>query len=420
VHLLVSVFITPTGLASYNTGRIKKGDFFRVGRFLSSIQSLTKVDFDSTRFYVEIDPIWFPQSIEIYTLLSQFFPYGEIYKHRLKTVSEWEEVSRLYSETDVVLLQTNDDHYLLQSGLKELDYLENVLASNDSIKQAGITHFPEMFGLSMSSDSYFSLTHERYLHLTTGSVGTVLIKGELFKSWWRNDPKLYAEKIVRPDNPFGKPIQFEPSLMVIPHTEIFRHMDGYSHILLFRPLAPLRNVLELHAATRDYIEGYWPIRLHSFSNSDIDLHKVGLSDEVGLLKIRVGVARLQAAWALRINLLSLSHVLPSCEFTKSQRVSVLLVALFTRPILKNILDLFMDSMVLVLNSALILLRLPRIKLGKRIEYLGWARAGIELTQKDYFGILIFFKYAASGTLNYVSRISPDISNFVTKVRLKLK
>ena len=338
----------------------------------------------------------------------------------MKTVAEWEEVSRLYSDPEVVLLQTNDDHYLLQSGFKELEYLEAVLVTNDSIKQAGITHFPEMFGLSKSSDSFFSPTHERYLHLTTGSVGTVLIKGDLFKSWWQKDPKLYAEKIVRPDNPFGKPIQFEPCLMAIPNTEVFRHMDGYSHILLYRPLAPLRNEIELHSTTRNYTEGYWPVRLHSYSNSEIDLHKVVLGDEVGLLKIRVGVARLQAAWALRVNIPSLTHILPRCEFTKLQRVSVFLISLFTWPILRNFFDLLMDAIIVVFNSALTFLRLPKINLGKRVEYLGWTRAGIELTHNDYFGSFIFIKYAAQGTLNYVSRINPGISRFVAKVRLKLK
>ena len=60
-------------------------------------------------------------------------------------------------------------------------------------------------------------------------VGVLLLKPELFKKWWEEDFTC-GLKIVSPENPFGPSVKMHFGMSFIPRREIFRHLDGYSHV----------------------------------------------------------------------------------------------------------------------------------------------------------------------------------------------
>lgn len=385
-HLLVSVFLSSEGL-KFQRYRIdalqpKKDKYFRVGRFLTGLNSLNQFNWDSVTVYLETDSSWQSIKKEIVASVNCIFPYAKVYEHRLQHVSQWKKVADSFDDEDVIFLQTNDDHALVSENFDELEQMIDCLIQNEHIDIGGVTHFPELVGMRARSRKRSKTSHG-FTSIPVGyAVGTTIVKSSFFKSWW--DETYFEEKelIVRPDNPLGKSVIFDSANMIIPNREIIRHMDGYSHIGLYRPLAPLRNLIIFDPADRfpylkiqdeTWSRGYWPSKIYGYSSSGVDLHIVDLKSDLNWLQnIRIIIARAQANWALRISAFSIRNISEG-----SSTVYVFLgsiSSLFTFPIFRNLPDLLLDLPLRVICRALNkFFGLNTIPLESEVSYKGTLR-----------------------------------------------
>jgi len=370
LHLLCSVLVTPHGFNHYRTKKLNpKSDQFRIGRFLSMLLSLRKINFDSTHFYISLDPIWEKDYLIVENFIRLLFPKSIISKGRIDKIENWKLVANLFPKEDIILLQTNDDHAFVAQDNSNLLNLVNLMCEGDDLNLGSITHHPEFSGLRNVKDS--SVLNDDFDYISVNeAIGTQLIKVNFFQNWWTElESRGVTElKITRPDNPFGESIKFKSSKMVIPKYEIFRHMDGYSHCGLYRPIPPLRNLVELEDIkiwmNEDYprtvkefedlpywIYSRWPRKLFGYSSRGADIHKTNFQSTTGYLnRVRAGISFLQLNYCFRLSFNNLSNVLSPKLFTsKFQRYLIIIVGFFTLPILRNVPDLIIDRLIILIQ-----------------------------------------------------------------------
>lgn len=380
-HLLISVYLSPKGLNKYRLGYAydQHDEHFRLSRFLTSCRSLMNNLWASVSINVELDKVWSHHTNHMVDILQDFFPQTPVRPQRLLLRHEWSEQAQQYVDDDVILLQTNDDHALVCQYPRVFDELCQYMRNNHQAGLGAITHHPEMQGLALRSADSRLVSDNLYTVQTSYAIGTTLVRGDLFRTWWR--PGVISDQalIARPDNPIGPSIQFGVTELVIPRVEIMRHMDGYSHIGLFRPLAPLRNTVKFKVSGSPEWHDHWhirpwPSRVFGFSGGPADLHltQVDVSSSFSQ-RMRANVALLQAAWALHLTPNRTRQLLG----LKSQSLSIVLsgvITTMTPSIVRNIPDFLADAIWKCLTA------FERIITGESRAmpwgawYLGWSRA----------------------------------------------
>lgn len=366
-----SVYLTPLGLGkfSYNLGKITELEdrFFRVSRFLTMLYSFRNIPWDEVEIYLETDLELQEVNKKIKVSILEIFPDAVIHNFRLDSRLKWENASEKYDDNDVIFLQANDDHALISNTVSE--FLDVANKINNEFPLGQVTHFPEILGtLHREKLKNFgrNLNRERYVD-AVGAIGTILVNAGFFKSWWQEGKIPDHEKIVRPDNPFGKSVVFFKAKMLVPTSELVRHLDGYSHVNLNYPVSPLRNLLVFNQeitpyfliSSESWISSMWPTQLFPYARENSnkilntsDLVKVSYkSDEPrGILSdLRIGVARIQTAWSWRIfptdvfNILANPHPIKKAIYFPS-----IFIAFFSKSVIKNVIDIIDPFIILFL------------------------------------------------------------------------
>jgi hypothetical protein len=219
----------------------------RIDLFLSSLKSLENLPIERAAFYLEFD-----ESTKIYKNLihSQIrkFPFkSEINSFRFEKYLHWKEHSdSIKNQSALILLLTYDDHIFIDKNNDEINFLTSNLRKIEThLEQpvyASISHFPETHGLIT-----FAKAMGRY-HVINSipvvpcviPIGAVIISPAIYNQWWEKD-FTEGKKIVSPENPFGPSIMNENAWQIFPRNEIFRHLDGYSHVRISsRPYGVLK------------------------------------------------------------------------------------------------------------------------------------------------------------------------------------
>lgn len=390
-HLLVTVYITPHGLSNYNLGAIRKSHAtFRVGRFLTSLESMAAIQWRTVTIHFEVADEFFDFKGEIKNYIRQLFPAAQIHEFRLEYPSQWREAFSKYESSSLVLLNSNDDHAILPNGESGLRSLVETMNKNSSIEIGLVTHFSEFVGfLSRERIKAFFLRRQslppRQLMMDF-SIGTILVRADLAKKWFEEGSLLEIGRIVRPDNPFGPSVTFSPTIAIVPTDEIFRHLDGYSHARLFQPIPPLRNVIDLDPQAKTFIRrpwklGHWPEKLFAYHGSGADILWTTSESAAAGTKIGMAVARLRLHWGLRVDFGDLKTI--RAQPSKISRLQLFvgtLVFFSSRVGLRNLADF-----VLLDFPALLVLSIGGIWSVKlrfardRVWYLGTSR-----TVEDWF------------------------------------
>lgn len=351
MRLLMSVFITPNFLTKYRTPAItdlEDSSLSRVNRFLSMVESMKTVPWRSVDIYLSIASEWKEFEPAIIDFVEMTLG-SKVRGSRLDTVAKWRDALRDYQDKNLVLLQTNDDHILLPGKTPELLEFEREIESAQ-LNLGAVTHFPEYWGLANREKKHSSASicgHRA--PIVDDLIGTVLIKGELLKSLF-DDEQLESEmQIVRPDNPFGKSVSLGSMRCLVPKSELMRHMDGYSHAFMYRPLPPLRSNVHLAADGRDitvsdWSFGLWPKSLVGYRGKGVDIYRDNhLTSKSILESIRIDVAR-----QVTKNSLSVRFVLDDLNprFNKSFSYRLILsILVFGNPIvMRNYFDLIVDKL----------------------------------------------------------------------------
>jgi hypothetical protein len=232
VHLIFTSLITNRPINLNLFGGVST-DLHRLDQFLSSIHSMALLPLESQVFYLELGEEFLQYRNLISDYTKNIFPNSILYWKRLSSYQDWLDASnRIPASTNLILLQSNFDHaYVNPSSRSFFETCQNLLAQ-EKRSIAEITHWPE--ALSEISSPWGELQntrfHPKYFTRDTFlAVGTTLVRTEFFKEWWTSDFTGGA-RIVRPDNPFGPSVKFQKATLVIPQIELFRHLDGYSHV----------------------------------------------------------------------------------------------------------------------------------------------------------------------------------------------
>ena len=386
-HLLINVFVTPVGLNKFKIDKVKsESETFRIDRFLTACSTFKSVPWDSVLIHLKLDSCWKHRESDVHNALQLMFPSALIMNYRLENRSQWEEVSKRYSDEDVILLQANDDHAVV---CQDSDYLTEYLSifyEENGFNIAALTHFPEMQTLVTSRTITSRITGER---LQSGkihyAIGTQLVKASFFKSWWEKGKIKDDTYIFRPDNPFGESIIFEPTEMLIPKMELFRHMDGYGHIGMHRPLGPIRNLGNLDEFGRkDFLAqswtfGLWPSRILAFSGSGYDMHDT-FSHLGRINKLRIGVALLQSHWALKYMPCRAKEILSDLQIKDIVSViTISAVATISLPILRNVPDFLIEGTIRILKTNLF-----KLSKGQKVKIYKAAYLGVWRTVRLKF------------------------------------
>jgi hypothetical protein len=260
-------------------------------------------------------------------------------------------------DTDVILLQANDDHAVVCQNSNYLIEYMNDFYEETNLNIAALTHFPEMQTLISSQDKSSFMNHEG---LQSGpihyAIGTQLVRCSFFKSWWVKGKIKDDTYIFRPDNPFGESVIFNPTEMLIPRMELFRHMDGYGHIGMHRPLGPLRNLGNLDDFKRkdfkvpSWTLGLWPSRILAYSGSGYDMHDT-FSQLQGIRRFRIAVGLLQSHWALKYMPFRAKEILSRLQITNLMSVLIIsTIATITFPIVRNVPDYLFEQTIKFLKT----------------------------------------------------------------------
>ena len=388
IHLLIVAFIRPTSLNPYKLGFIKEevkfDDYYRVSRFLTSLISLRGVTYESININFGVASEFQGDLQKINSWIREIFPTAMINNTPIEKRVQWEEIASIYCDDDVILMTCNDDHALVNSSNTSLFLMEKLMRADSQFGLGGITHFPELQALTARQARRAREINSKLQAVPTVEAhGTMLTRGDLFKSWWKVGTFCDDEIVVRPDNPFGKSVSFPETLLLVSNEEIMRHMDGYSHVYSYRPLPPLRNIvrfdpnLRFHEVEiRPWVFKFWPSRILSYSKGSCDSHQLTPSKQTLSAAIRCGVARLQAAWSFRIcfsnakNLVGVQRRLNQVVLFSSVAIAIL-----TPSVARNLPDFFLDYCFNITKKAFGRLGI-KLNRPKQVEYHGWRRSAL--------------------------------------------
>jgi hypothetical protein len=360
LHLLVSVFVTDDGLLRLDTGKLDRGPGSRLDLLLTSLHSLRALPWSSAVIRIQLDTTYRHFSQDLEKMMLSWFPMAKYHHERLDTFRAWAtEVNSSVPPESVTLLMANDDHALLPGAAADFLRIAQALDSSTDPRCMGLmTHHPEVWGQVCSPWTLsVDLAEGMVWTQSDEPIGTVLLRQELLQEWFRED-FTGGERLVRPDNPFGPSVSFEPARCAVPLREVMRHLDGYSHVGIRKPAAPLRATVLVPASgqldsaiERPWKVANWPSRLHSWNmKSDVDLHRQSESQSSPHLDWRGDVAALQAAGSHRYSLRTVALQVPDRgRHPQAYRTLVWVIAVLTWPLLRraprSALDMTFASMV---------------------------------------------------------------------------
>lgn len=354
LHLLINVYVNPFPLNKFKTKHVQTGsETFRIDRFLTSCLTIKNIPWESVSINLKLHESWSARAGELNAALLHMFPKAEIKNQRIENRQTWAHVVSHYEPDDLVYVMANDDHALVCQSAEYFEEFCSLLAYYPELKMAALTHFPEMRNLAEISTPEKVLSYGGHVAVKVKyAIGTQLVRASFLQSWWEPGRISDDTIIFRPDNPFGESVSFENSQMLIPNIELFRHLDGYSHIFRQKPLTPLRNLVNLddfpnsNKLSNSWRIGKWPYPLYGSRGFGCDLHSIALSGAKSS-GLRRNVATLQALWAINIHLRSGARLLRATKGSNSILILLSIVlALFSPPVIINIPDWFIMNFLL--------------------------------------------------------------------------
>jgi hypothetical protein len=348
------------------------------------MSTLSQTDWASVTIYYEVDESFSLEKESVKKSLETWFPNASLHDFRLQYPFEWRKALDAYPEKSLILLNANDDHAMVPNANGSLEDLLSRMSGIQPPDIGLVTHFPEMSGLLGREKLKSALLLRKRLPLRCLSIdfsmGTILVRARLAKEWFSSGRLEEQGRIVRPDNPFGPSVSFAPTVAVVPVDEIFRHLDGYSHAGLFKPIPPLRNVFfdirNPVDKVRSWKVGHWPETLLAFTGRGVDILSTIPPSSSVIDQARSVVARCKLHWGLRIDLAFLTTI--RSEPSEVSHVSLFLGAMtfLSTPVgLRNVIDgLILDPLLLVLLGCGSTVSTKVRKILNQVWYFGASRA----------------------------------------------
>jgi hypothetical protein len=277
-HLLVSVFLTDKSLGT-PYGRHISPTQSKADQFLSAVHSISNLPLATQDFYIAYHDQYLWVKSFISKAIIDFFPNARIYDYSLETFSAWQDAAaRVPKESKQILLKANHDHVYVRESSREFEEFVMELQTFGDRYVGEITHWPEIIGSNnVVAKKMPSRNLQSFQSTTKAALGTSIISKALFLEWWTKD-FTGGKMIIRPDNPFGPSVAFPSCVLVVPKTELFRHLDGYGHSGVHAPsAAPLRACCQL--INGEVIHNDWVYGNFLFSRKNKDIPKLPVIGE---------------------------------------------------------------------------------------------------------------------------------------------
>lgn len=211
-------------------------DRARTDLFLSTIKSFEKLPIETAEFYIAFDESTENKKNVILTEIRNLPFKTKVHNFRFEKYEHWKNHSDSIKDIGhLILLLTYDDHIFIDSNIDEVAFLaENIINIESKLKEpvyGTLSHFPECHGLisfAKAIGKYHAINSIPVVPCAI-PIGAVIVSPKNYSKWWDSD-FTYGSKIVSPENPFGPSVMAADSWQIFPRSEIFRHMDGYSHV----------------------------------------------------------------------------------------------------------------------------------------------------------------------------------------------
>lgn len=349
-HLLASVYAANSGLGNevYSLGNTdERNQTFSPRRLLSGIYSLSEISWDSVKIFWDLSDSTLELGTKLEKELKRIFPLASISFGCLETAQQWRQALYEYEPESAVLIHANHDHALLPGKSAALIETANkVMGKEPSEKFAMITHFPEQVARLAIPTASLKTMRKNISGLlgATSSWGTVVTNAGFARTWWLGE-RIQKIKITRPDNPFGAGVRFEETDLIVPDTEIMRHLDGYGHVGLFEPVTPLRNIYDENFFPREWTHVFWPSRTFATHSTSADLLKTYSENPTSSFgnRVRMGIARLEVAWSIRVYFAGAARIVNSPSNLGALAASLAIICSLLSPkIVIGILSKFVE------------------------------------------------------------------------------
>lgn len=231
---LVNVFLTPSGILSYNRGNLSEDD--KVEVFKYTLYGLSCINSWSDIFiYCKLDDCYKDRQSELKSFIESLFKQYRLHLHfwRNEYQSQWQESCQKVLDLDdpTVLFLCNHDHIFLDSNLDIISNAERELGKNNEYPYRSfyLSHWPEM-----SHHTYIRPHRHVGEHFIAAKINNcdsvqIVTKPVLEYWWFKHD---YGNRIMgRTDTPNGQVESTEIEILV-PFKEVFRHYDGYGKTFL--------------------------------------------------------------------------------------------------------------------------------------------------------------------------------------------
>ena len=238
-HLIFSTLVTEKR-RFHHKGTQQFANRDRISVFLSTLHSFKSLPIETADFYLEFDETTSWASSAIIEVI-QSLPFTINLNHkRLANYKDWMQSTKSPNliKAESLLLLTYDDHIFLETSINELNRLN--MRRQQIARKLGkknimvhLSHYPETHGLLMlakASKSLINVENDLLVPVVT-PIGTIVLAPEDYVNWFKTD-FMDGKKFVAPENPFGKSLVLTEAFYLIPRTEIFRHLDAYSHVRL--------------------------------------------------------------------------------------------------------------------------------------------------------------------------------------------
>lgn len=234
MKILVNTVITNDRLNVVDRARPIPHDRIDIFKYTIASWSILQPIVNQTIMYIGLDEPFKDRMSEIKDWISEVYQSPPtIHWYKNKTQKQYQETyDELFSDgEELVLYNGNDDHifwdYSLDVMLSAIQYL-----TEDTNPEAVLYYsvFPEMCRISHHHNAQLTSDGNFVIFDRANYDSIQMMKKERWHRYWFSTDMSHIDNIRRSDD-LSSEIAHPPTKIYAPTREVFRHFDGYSHLL---------------------------------------------------------------------------------------------------------------------------------------------------------------------------------------------
>lgn len=231
--LLLNCLVTQDVFSIYDRGQLRTHHKLEIFKYM--LASLSEIPFEQAFINVSVAEEFRDEENALFDFMASLFPQAHIRRKRLEKYGDWQQfIHENHLVRDArkpVLVACNDDHIFIDKDVFTLERLLSVFQGITEVEQYVSLVYSHWFEAQRYHGQFDTLIYMEDCRVCLKPAvhdGIQIISAGLLKKWFFEDTADYpADKTVRRTEDLK--IDDLPIFTIIPHTELFRHFDGYSH-----------------------------------------------------------------------------------------------------------------------------------------------------------------------------------------------